>query len=226
MTPIKAKASSKEEFKGMIRVTVPATVREADGDGLGLSVTGEAIVFDQKELIGSRDWGFVEWIEQGAADGREDDDVRFLFNHTGVPLARTTNGSLALTNTKTGVRSDADLADVQLSRDLMVLIDRGDINQMSFAFDVADDRIGQFEDDDDEFPGMPFRAITKLERLYDVSAVTFPAYEGTSLQVARSKDDIGRVLEEMRSIGVYDTPNTRDRLERFLALGDSMVYYP
>ena len=118
--------------------------------------------------------GFREIIAEGAFDGRLEDDVRFLINHDGLPLARTTNGTLRLSTDEKGLKYEAKVANTSLGRDLIELMRNGTINQSSFAFVVEDD---SWEVKD----GMNVRTINKVSRLYDVSAVTYPAYEEASV---------------------------------------------
>lgn len=192
-----------------------ALTRSSADAGLGteLNFTGHAAVFNQPTLIGSRSWGFVEWLENGAFDDVLEDDTRYLFNHDGMPLARTTNGTLRLTQDKVGLSVDADLADVQLSRDLAVLIERGDITQMSFAFSPGQFREGVVDLADakkaghdsvelpEEMDGLPYVVHTRVKKLWDVSAVTYPAYEGTdaqmnSIRCVKGDDDEIRSVRE------------------------------
>jgi len=121
--------------------------------------------------------GFREIIAEGAFDGRLEDDVRFLINHDGLPLARTTNGTLRLSTDERGLKYEAKVANTSIGRDLVELMRNGTINQSSFAFVVEDD---SWEVRD----GMNVRTINKVSRLYDVSAVTYPAYESASASVA------------------------------------------
>ena len=118
--------------------------------------------------------GFREIISEGAFDGRLNDDVRFLINHDGLPLARTTNGTLRLSTDERGLKYEAKVANTSLGRDLIELMRNGTINQSSFAFVVEDD---SWEMRD----GINVRTINKVSRLYDVSAVTYPAYEEASV---------------------------------------------
>ena len=118
--------------------------------------------------------GFREIIAEGAFDGRLNDDVRFLINHDGLPLARTTNGTLRLTTDERGLKYEAQVANTSLGRDLIELMRNGTINQSSFAFVVEDD---SWEVRD----GVNVRTINKVSRLYDVSAVTYAAYEEASV---------------------------------------------
>ena len=141
-------------------------------------VVGYASVFNTL----SNDLGnFKEIISPDAFEGRLNDDVRFLINHEGLPLARTTNDTLKLTTDETGLRYEAKVANTSLGRDLLELMRNGTINQSSFAF-VVDDDSWEVKD------GVNVRTINKVSRLYDVSAVTYPAYEEASVAL-RSMDE-------------------------------------
>lgn len=115
--------------------------------------------------------GFRELIKPGAFDGRLQDDVRALLNHDpNFVLARTKSGTLDLSVDQEGLRYEFGAPDTQAGRDLVVSMDRGDIDQSSFAFYVDED---SWDEDDD---GRIVRTILKFKRLFDVSPVTFPAY--------------------------------------------------
>jgi HK97 family phage prohead protease len=132
-------------------------------------------VFERRTWIGSKRWGFWEEIARGAfartlANGA---DVRFLVNHDpNFVLARTKAGTLRLAEDEVGLAVDADMADVTYARDLAVLLERGDVSQMSFAFVPVAWEYTEAEDGNDLY------RITEVE-LFDVAAVTYPAYEDT-----------------------------------------------
>lgn len=136
-------------------------------------VEGMAAVFDTITDIGP----FQERIDPAAFDGRLNDDVRFLVNHDGLPLARTSNGTLTLEKRDGGLFMRAQLADTERGREIYKLIKRGDIDEMSFAAKITRD--GWQPDDDG------VRVISRVESLVDVSAVTYGAYSTTSIH-ARS----------------------------------------
>jgi len=138
----------------------------AEGD---MTITGYASVYDDQYDLGY----FTERVAPGAFDGRLDDDVRLLINHEGMPLARTTNGTLELTTDGRGLFYRANLADTQEGRDLYKLIQRGDITQSSFAFTI---------DEDEWTADRKLRTIKRVGRLYDVSPVTYPASPTTTVQ--------------------------------------------
>jgi HK97 family phage prohead protease len=162
---------------GLERRLVPAAYLETrNGEDSLFEFSGYAAVFDSpSEDLG----GFTEIIKHGAFKGRTEDDVRLLVNHNpDLLLARTTSGTLRLKEKPEGLHVAADIADTQAGRDLRVLIDRGDMSQMSFGFRVLEDEWDVDEDDN------LIRTITKFRELFDVSPVTFPAYPETSIDRA------------------------------------------
>jgi len=170
-----------------------ASTSEADGAEV-LGVRGHAAVFDQMTMIGSRDYGFIEEISRDAFKDVLGDDARFLLNHDGIAMARVKNGTLRQSIDEVGLVTDADLnPKMQSARDLHAAIERGDIDQMSFAFTIEDDEVRMLPDDHAQFPGMPMRTIRKIGRLYDHSAVTYPAYEGADIGVRSSATGEGEV---------------------------------
>ena len=130
-------------------------------------VEGYAAVFNSTTDLGS----FQERIAPGAFSDVLDDDVRLLINHDGVPLARTSNNTLSLKEDEDGLYYRAHLSDTQAGRDLYTMIQRGDISQSSFAFTISEESV-----DEDGV-----RVIEKVERLIDVSPVTYPAYQAASV---------------------------------------------
>jgi uncharacterized protein len=158
-------------------------VRNDDGKNI---VVGYGAVFNSE----SNDLGgFVEYIAPGAFDGRLEDDVRFLINHDGLPLARTTNNTLRLSVDEKGLKYEADMPDTTLANDLMTLLKNGTISQSSFAFTVEDD---SWRNED----GKNIRTINKVSRLYDVSSVTYPAYNEAGSFALRSLENWQKEQEE------------------------------
>lgn len=139
---------------------------------------GHAAVFNQRTWIGDplKRWGWWEQIASGAfARAVEEDDVVFLYNHNDdTVMARTTSGSLQLAEDKVGlrVRAELDPADLDVAR-LLPKLERGDVSKMSFAFTVAKESWETIEGGDE------LRTIEDVDPLWDVSAVTTPAYDGT-----------------------------------------------
>lgn len=182
-------------------VRLPAEVRE---DEDGIRVEGYAAVFNEDADIAGL---FIERIAPGAfaaAIGR--DDVVFLINHEGLPLARTRSGTLELSEDDRGLKIGTRLAedDPDVAR-IVGKMRRGDLDKMSFAF--WSDR-----EEWDDTGEVPVRTILEA-RLHDVSVVTFPAYEGTEIGV--------RSLEAARAAEArkrnFSATRTRLRMKRDLA---------
>lgn len=132
---------------------------------------GYAAVFNSETEIAD----FREQVAPGAFSNALDQDVRFLLNHDGVPFARTSNGSLQLTEDDHGLHYRAELIDTQSGRDLYAMVKRGDLNESSFAFTINDE---DWKDD--------LRTIRSVGKLFDVSVTTYGAYPQTSAE-ARAK---------------------------------------
>lgn len=166
---------------------------------------GYAAVFNEWADIGG--W-FRERIAPGAfaeclAGGP---DVRALFNHdVNHVLGRTVSGTLALEEDDHGLKVVIDPPDTSLGRDLRALVERGDVTQMSFGFYVLKD---VWETDHEE--GRDARTVLKAD-IFDVSIVTFPAYEGTSVAL---RDGARAVYDARRD----KLKKQRERRSRRLAL--------
>lgn len=138
-------------------------------------VEGYAALFDSPTVIG--DW-FREEILPGAFDDVLLDDVRCLFNHDpNFILARSNQGkgTLELFVDGKGLLYRYTTPDRQYAKDLQDAIDSGDVTQSSFAFKPKETIWKETENE------MDLRQIVKLERLYDVSPVTYPAYADTTV---------------------------------------------
>lgn len=141
-------------------------IRAADTD---MVLEGYAARYDETTNLGY----FNERIARGAFTDTMENDVRFLLNHKGMPMARTNNGTLKLEDREDGLYATATLNDTQQSRDVYAAVKRGDIDSMSFAFTIAEDSHNKEEN---------LRTVTKVKTVYDVSAVSFPAYPTTTLE--------------------------------------------
>ena len=167
-------------------------VRAAPDAGGEPAFEGYAAVFDTwSEDLG----GFREKIARGAFSKalERGDDVRALFNHDpNYVLGRTKAGTLELTEDENGLRFRVQLpSDIGWARDLYRSVQRGDISQCSFAFMVEDEDWARGQSGDE-------RTI-RSARLFDVSIVTYPAYEATSVQArCRKEKSAGNAIRRMR----------------------------
>lgn len=147
---------------------------ETRADGEGRMLTGEAVPYNS--LSGDLG-GFREQFSPGAFSRTLQDspDVRALWNHNaGQVLGRTRSGTLRLDDGGEGLRFENDVPDTQAGRDAVTSIERGDVTGMSFSFRVRPG--GQSFDESED--GQIIRTVTDAE-LFEISPVTFPAYEST-----------------------------------------------
>jgi HK97 family phage prohead protease len=162
--------------------------REAE-DGV-MRLSGYAAVFNDPSVP----LPFSERIAPGAFRKTlsETPDVRLLINHEGLPLARTKNGTLELSEDEVGLRFDADLPDTTEARDLWTLIQRGDVDQMSFAFRVIRQK---WNSDRTE------RTLTEVSLADgDVSVVTYPAYPTTTVEAREALANAIQAVKEGREV--------------------------
>lgn len=153
-------------------------------------IEGHACVFNETTLIGDRDWGFYERIDPNAFNGADLKDVPLKYNHNdAVPiLARTRNGSLSLSVDDKGLFIRAKLLDTQDARDMYERIKSGLIDKMSFAFSVKEQKF--------DYSTEPLtRTIMRFDKIWDVSVVDVPAYDGTDIN-ARSLDSLDSELKD------------------------------
>lgn len=144
-----------------------------EADKEARTITGYAAIYNSdSEDLG----GFIERMAPGSFDGRLQDDVRVLFNHdNNLVLGRTISGTATLEVDEKGLRYTCQLPDTTYAKDLIELMERGDVTQSSFAFTIEDESWEERAD------GMLIRTVKKVGQLYDVSPVTYPAYtEATS----------------------------------------------
>lgn len=169
------------EFEKRALMTAPEF--RADGDKMTLK--GYAAVFDSLTRIGGY---FDERIARGAFKSSLDNDVRALIDHDhGRVIGRTKSGTLRMAEDDKGLAVEIDLPDTTDGRDLRELVGRGDIDGMSFGF-----RVTKEEWDETQEPAV--RTIHEVE-LFEVSAVTFPAYPDTSIAL-RSRDEAKKEPEK------------------------------
>jgi len=160
----------KEQRIAEIRANTPA------GES-GLVITGLPIIFDKPTTIDSPAGQYTEVIRRGALDSADLSDCRLLYNHdlNKVPLARTPK-TMQLTISPAGLEMTATLPDTEEARSVHTAVLRGDLSGMSFAFKIPEGG--------DKWEGRT-REILKIEKVYELSIVPFPAYPETSVE-ARS----------------------------------------
>ena len=170
-------------------------VRAEKNEQHGTFITGTPIVFDQATDMG---W-YEEKIDRDALMETDLKDVRFLIGHNTsmIPLARSRNNNenstmqMVVTNRGMEIRVDLDTENNAEARALYSAVQRGDMSGMSFMFTVDTDK-DIWADTDTDYPK---RTIMSIRKVFEVSAVAFPAYEQTDIQAASE----GQTLDSVRA---------------------------
>ena len=172
-------------------------IRAENNEEYGDFITGRPIVYNSVTDLGY----FREIIERGALDETDLKDVRFLVNHNTdmIPLARSrnnnSNSTMQMTIDSEGmlIRVNLDTENNSEAKNLYSAIKRGDITGMSFMFNIDKESWTELESD------TPLRHIEKISRVLEVSAVTFPAYEDTTIS-ARDREALDNAKATLESV--------------------------
>lgn len=173
-------------------------VRAEQNEEHGHFLTGQPIVYDERTDMG---W-YDEIIDDGALADTDLKDVRFLVNHNTdmIPLARSRNNNANSTmqmkvvpGAGLSIRVDLDTENNADAKSLWSAVGRGDITGMSFMF-VADK--DSWDEIDSEHPT---RHIRSIQKVFEVSAVTFPAYSATSIQQRGLSEALESARESLES---------------------------
>lgn len=180
------------EYRSMVM-----EVRAVEGDENRMIVEGYATTFNQPYLLyDSRYYKIIEQIEPTAFEGCDMSDVIMQYDHKGRVFARTRNGTLSLAVDAIGLKVTADLSGTEIGRQLYQEIKGGYTDKMSFGFVVEEDQRVSTEDYETGVETVT-RTITKFKKLYDVSAVSIPANDMTSISARRFADGvIGEIKAE------------------------------
>ena len=184
--------------KDMITRAYDFEIRAENNDKHGDHITGRPIVYDSMTDLGY----FNEIIEAGALDNADLKDVRFLVNHNTemIPLARSRNNTenstmqMKVDKDGMGIRVNLDTENNSEAKNLFSAIKRGDISGMSFMFTIDGEEWEDLETDH------PTRRIKSIGQVFEVSAVTFPAYEATEIS-ARNKEALESAKATLDSVG-------------------------
>ena len=200
--------------KELIRRNYDFEIRAEKDEKRGNIIVGRPIVYESKTDIAGM---FAEIIERGALKKTNLEDVRFLVNHdqSKVPLARSRRNSknstmqLSVDDEGMEIQVELDTENNTEARNLYSAIERGDITGMSFMFGIDDE---EWENLDSDYPT---RHIKSISTVVEVSAVTFPAYEDTSIS-ARDKSAVetARIAVETARSGEVDTSSSKLELEK------------
>lgn len=141
---------------------------------------------------------FREQVDAHAFDNTDMNDVIMQYNHEGRVFARTKNGTLGLNADQKGLHIRADLGGTEIGRQLYEEIEGGYTDKMSFGFRVSKDKNEQTEERDENgrVTVTVLRTIQEISKLYDVSAVSLPANDATSISARNLCDGVIEGIKE------------------------------
>lgn len=186
------------ESRGLMHVRI---AQRSEGEEDKMIVEGKAVTFNEETVLFK--WDGVEYKEEISDKAFENTDFEKAFmkyNHSDhiMSMARYSNGTLEIDVREDGVYIRAELADTTAGRDLYTLIQRGDIDKMSFAFTIEEE---SYNENDHKW------TVHKVDTLYDVAAVTVPAYENTELFASRYAQAEARRKEEAEALELVKKRN-------------------
>ena len=172
------------------------TRQEEDGKETDVVVGYGSIFNSRSNDLG----GFYEYIAEGAItdDVINSSDVRALINHNmDKILARSVNGNgtLKLNTDSKGMRYEFEIPSTTYGNDLKINMQNGNLNQSSFAFTLADNGDEWSTDDD----GNNIRTITKIDKLFDISIVTYPAYSQAESDLVVAQRGLASYKETLKN---------------------------
>ena len=185
---------SEREYRDMIIEVRAKDETEPEDDRM--MVRGYASTFnDPYTLCEQEDWRFDEVVDADAFKNTDMSDVIMQYDHQGRVFARTSNNTLEVIPDDKGLLIEADLGGTELGRQLYEEIRGGYTNKMSFGFTVDGEERTDTKDEDGKL--VTVRTIKSVRKLYDVSAVSLPANDATSISVRNLTDgEIERIQAE------------------------------
>lgn len=191
-----------DEGRQYRNIDVSTFERRAEGDNEKI-VSGYATTFNQPYELYRSSWdGYtyivMEQVDPKAFDETDMSDVIMQYNHEGRVFARTSNGTMELDPDEHGLHVRANLGGTEIGRQLYEEIEGGYTDKMSFGFRVGKDKREETEEHDEDNGTTTvtiLRTILTVSKLYDVSAVSIPANDGTSIS---SRNFAEGVIDEVR----------------------------
>jgi HK97 family phage prohead protease len=191
--PIK---TTDREYRDMVLSIVVDEEEREDRDERKI-VSGYASTFDEPyTLFEDEDLIFNEVVDRSAFDNTDMSDVIMQYNHEGRVFARISNNTLTVTPDERGLLINANLGGTELGRQLYEEIEGGYTNKMSFGFTVDGEEERREEAQDGRL--LITRIITSIRKLYDVSAVSIPANDATSISVRSLTDGVIEQIQAER----------------------------
>ena len=198
---------------------IDAVMETRENEDGGLYVEGYATTYNQPyTLYKDERMQLDEQIDPHAFDGCDLRDVIMQYDHEGRVFARTKNGTLQLMSDEHGLRIMARLDGTDIGRQLYQEISGGYTDKMSFGFTVAEDKRDKIRDSETKQIRV-LRTITKIGKLYDVSAVSLPANDATEISARNLSDGVAaEVAEEIRA--EEERERAKEKLRLMLEMED------
>ncbi len=203
MSNILQKIESGRQYRNMM-IEVRADANNGDGEKKYI-VRGYATTFDEPYLLYEGEgYQFYEKVDRNAFANTDLSDVIMQYDHEGRVFARRSNDTLTLIVDEHGLLIEADLGGTEIGRQLYEEIEGGYTTKMSFGFTVDGDTVEERRDEHNQV--IYTRTITSIKKLYDVSAVSLPANDGTEISarafvdgvIAKAEAERLREAEEQR----------------------------
>lgn len=189
--------------------------KKEDSEEESFLVRGYATTYDEPyTLYADDEMEIREKVDKSAFDNCDMSDVIMQYDHEGRVFARMSNNTLSLTSDDHGLLIEADLGGTTIGRQLYEEIKGGYTSKMSFGFTVTDDAVEEFTENDKR---IYLRTITQIGKLYDVSAVSLPANDGTEISARAFCDGVIAKAEAERLLKA-DEERKRKTLELKLKL--------
>ena len=184
-------AMKDREYRNMV-----LEIRQVEDENEEKIVTGYASTFNEPYTLYENDnWRFDEVVDARAFDNTDMSDVIMQYDHEGRVFARMSNNTLKVTPDERGLLIEANLGGTELGRQIYEEIRGGYTNKMSFGFTVDGEEVLDTRSSDGK--DLTVRRITSVRKLYDVSAVSIPANDATSISVRSLTDgEIERIRAE------------------------------
>lgn len=195
-----------DEGRQYRNIDVSGFERRSDDDAGEKNVTGYATRFNEpyelyRVAYGGEVYIVREQVDRDAFTDCDMDDVIMQYDHEGRVFARTSNGTLEVAPDSVGLRIHAQLGGTELGREVYDEIEGGYTTKMSFGFRVSQDKREKTEERDED-TGVTtitvLRTITRISKLYDVSAVSLPANDATSISARSYADGLIDELKQER----------------------------
>ena len=210
---LERKIADGREFRNM-------EMRVADDDGEDYTVEGYATTFNDEYLLWSEPgFRFYEKVDRNAFDECDMSDVIMQYNHEGRVFARMSNRTLTCNPDERGLRIRALLGGTEIGRELYQEIKGGYTNQMSFGFTVSEDT-REIQENNETGDVTVIRTITKISKLYDVSAVSIPANPATSISARNYCEGVIAEVKAERQRAAEETEAKLKALARIRILAE------